>query len=153
MTTTLIEKPPITISSIDYDRLDRIASAGMRTRRNPAIAQSLADELNRATIVPPQQVSANVVTMNSELTFRDDVTNDVRRVMLVYPGEQDISSGRISILTPVGTALIGLAEGQAIAWRSAAGEPRRLTVLKVHSQPGVVNEPPRPPSSQSRGQP
>jgi regulator of nucleoside diphosphate kinase len=132
------EMPPITISSIDYDQLDRIAVAGMRSRRDPGIAQSLADELSRATIVPPEQVAPNIVTMNSCVTFRDDLTEVVRSVTLVYPGEEDIASGRISILTPVGTALIGVAEGQSIGWRSAGGDPRALTVLKVHSQFGAA---------------
>jgi regulator of nucleoside diphosphate kinase len=128
------EKVPITISSHDYEQLERISMAGMRTRRNLEIAELLADELERASVVPPQDVGAKVVKMYSDLTFRDDTTNKFRRVTLVYPGEEDITFGRISILTPVGTALIGVSEGQTIGWRTASGEPRRLTVMKIHGQ-------------------
>jgi regulator of nucleoside diphosphate kinase len=133
MTNVTEHETPITISTRDYDQLDRIATAGMR--RNSSVPYVLADELARATIVSPREMSSNVVTMNSSLTFRDDITNEVRRVTLVYPGEEDIALGRISILTPVGTALIGVSEGQAIGWQTPAGESRRLTVVKVHSQP------------------
>jgi regulator of nucleoside diphosphate kinase len=139
------EMPPIMISSIDYEQLDRIAVAGMRSRRDPGIAQSLSDELSRATIVPPEQVAPYVVTMNSYVTFRDNLTDVVRSVTLVYPGEEDIACGRISILTPVGTALIGVAEGQSIGWRSAGGDRRGLTVLKVHSQFGAAVRAEMPP--------
>jgi regulator of nucleoside diphosphate kinase len=72
--------------------------------------------------------------MYSDVTFRDDATKQLRRVILVYPGEEDIALGRISILTPIGTALIGLTEGQTIGWQTATGAPRRLTVMKVHAQ-------------------
>ena len=130
----LYDKPPITISSHDYDQLERIAMAGVRGSRYPRIAQCLVDELARAAVVPVHEMDAKVVTMCSDLTFRDDTTGDFRRVTLVYPGEEDIALGRISILTPVGTALIGLSEGQAIGWRTATGEPRRLTVMRVYSR-------------------
>ena len=133
-TTSRNEKVSITISSHDYEQLERISMAGMRTRHTLEIAKLLADELERASVVPLQEVGAKVVKMYSDLTFRDDTTNKLRRVTLVYPGEEDITFGRISILTPVGTALIGVSEGQAIGWRTAAGEPRRLTVMKIHGQ-------------------
>lgn len=132
MTNVTEHETPITISTRDYDQLDRIATAGMR--RNSSVPHVLADELARAEIVSPHEMRPNVVTMNSSLTFRDDVTHEIRRVTLVYPGEEDIALGRISILTPVGTALIGVSEGDAIGWRTTAGELRRLTILKVHSQ-------------------
>ncbi len=133
-TTSLNEKPPITISAHDYDQLERISMAGMRTHRNSQIAQLLADELERAEIVSPQEMGAKVVKMYTDVTFLDDTTNKFRRVTLVYPGEEDIAFGRISILTPIGAALIGVSEGQAIGWYTATGEPRRLTVVKVHRQ-------------------
>jgi regulator of nucleoside diphosphate kinase len=70
--------------------------------------------------------------MNSEVQFRDDTTGKVQRVMLVYPEEADISLHKISVLTPVGTALIGLPTGQSITWETPTGELRQLTVLAVH---------------------
>jgi regulator of nucleoside diphosphate kinase len=134
------EKPPITISAPDYDRLERIVHAGRHTRRPPPSAPVLSAELERAHVVPADEVGSTVVAMHSTLTFRDDASGEIRRVTLVYPGEQDIAVGRISVLTPIGAALIGLSEGQSIHWRTANDELRRLTVLEVH---GRTSEPAR----------
>ena len=95
------EKVSITISSRDYEQLERISMAGMRTRRNPRLQNSLLTSSSAPSVVPPQD--ARVVKMYSDLTFRDDTTNKFRRVTLVYPGEEDITFGRISNLTPVST--------------------------------------------------
>ena len=69
--------------------------------------------------------------MNSEVEFRDDTTGKVQRVTLVYPEEADISQRKISVLTPVGTALIGLRNGHSITWETPNGEVRQLTVMSV----------------------
>jgi regulator of nucleoside diphosphate kinase len=75
--------------------------------------------------------------MGSTVEFRPD-GGQPRRVTLVFPGDADISEGKISILTPVGTALIGLAPGQSIAWTARDGRRHRLTVLKVEQPEAVV---------------
>jgi regulator of nucleoside diphosphate kinase len=69
--------------------------------------------------------------MNSEVEFRDDTTGKVQRVTLVYPEEADISQRKISVLTPIGTALIGLPSGGSITWETPSGEVRQMTVLSV----------------------
>jgi regulator of nucleoside diphosphate kinase len=69
--------------------------------------------------------------MQSHVRFRDDSTGRVRDVQLVYPGEADPAKGRISILTPVGTAVIGLTEGQSFQWKDRGGKSKSLTVLNV----------------------
>jgi regulator of nucleoside diphosphate kinase len=69
--------------------------------------------------------------MGSEVEFRDDTTGKVRRVTLAYPDAADIDAGRISVLTPIGAALIGLSVGQSIEWQTPAGGWRSLTVLGV----------------------
>jgi regulator of nucleoside diphosphate kinase len=63
--------------------------------------------------------------------FRDDTTGKVQTVTLVYPEDADISKGRISVLTPIGTALIGVRAGDSISWETRTGDLRRLTVLQV----------------------
>ena len=73
--------------------------------------------------------------MNSEVAFRDETTGKVRKVTLVYPEDADISEGKVSVLTPIGTALIGLQNGHSITWKTASGEVRQLTVLSV-GEPG-----------------
>jgi regulator of nucleoside diphosphate kinase len=130
-----MELPPVTISTTDYDRLAWIATAEMMSRRSPPVAAMLADELVRATVVAADAVPPTVITMQSQVEFRDDVTNQVSRVTLVYPGEEDADSGLVSVLTPIGAALIGLSEGQSIRWRTAIGDWRILTVMRVLYQP------------------
>lgn len=120
---------PITIARPDYQRLLDLAWAAQA--QSPAVGEFLLEEVERARIVEPQDVPAKVVTMGASVRFRDDATGAERTVALVYPGEQDIELGRISVLTPVGAALIGLSEGQSIAWRTPSGEERSLTVLSV----------------------
>jgi regulator of nucleoside diphosphate kinase len=78
---------------------------------------------------------AHVVCMNTEVTFRDDTTGKVQTVTLVYPESADIAARKVSVLTPVGVALIGLPEGKSITWETPGGELRQLTVLAVRECP------------------
>jgi regulator of nucleoside diphosphate kinase len=100
----------------------------------PLVGEYLADELERAHIVEANDVEPTVVTMHARVVFRDESTGDVRAVSLVYPGEENIDEGCISVLTPVGAALLGLSEGQSIEWETLTGESRILTVLHLLSQ-------------------
>ena len=119
--------PSIRLTMEDRERLERLANASMH--RYPDTADYLAHEIERARIV--DDASEDLVTMGSSVEFRDDVTGQVRRVVLVYPDKADVTAGRISVLTPVGAALIGLSENQSIDWETPARERRSLTVLSV----------------------
>jgi len=119
----------ITIARPDYLRLLDLAWAARA--QSPAVGEFLLEEVERARVVEPEEVPPQVVTMGSLVEYRDDRTGTQRTVTLVYPGEQDIELGRVSVLTPVGAALIGLSEGQSIVWRTPADEERSLTVLRV----------------------
>jgi regulator of nucleoside diphosphate kinase len=121
-------KPPITLSAGDYERLSLLARAA--AARMPDVASVLAEELERAQVVADGRPD-ETVCMGSEVEFRDDSTGKVQTVTLVYPGEADIAQRRISVLTPIGAALIGLSAGDSITWETRTGEPRRLTVLAV----------------------
>lgn len=120
--------PPITLSATDHARLSNLALAH---EDMPGVGDYLIEELNRAEIAPDGALGRDVVAMHSELEYRDDVTGTTRRVTLVYPGEQDVASWKISVLTPIGAALIGLSTGQSITFHDRTGGERRLTVLKV----------------------
>ncbi len=96
---------------------------------------SLADELDRAEVVPPERIAGNVVTMNSRVVFRDEETGESREVSLVYPNDSDPDHGRISIFAPVGTALLGLSMGQTIDWPLPQGRLKRYRVVEVLYQP------------------
>lgn len=121
-------RPGIVIAEPDFDRLDRLAEAGREWDLD--VAEDLRAELDRGRVVPAHRLPADVVRMGSVVTFESD-GGQVRRVTLVYPAEADIAAGRISVLTPVGTALIGLRVGQSIGWTARDGGPRRLTVRAV----------------------
>lgn len=97
----------------------------------PNLAADLIEEIARADVLAKGRRPEHIVCMNSEVEFRDDTTGKIRRVKLVYPEEADISQRKISVLTPVGTALIGLRRGDSITWAAPSGELRKLTVLTV----------------------
>ena len=86
--------------------------------------------MERADVVTAEAIPPNVVQMGSGVVFQSD-NGETRRVRLVFPGQADIAAGRISILTPIGAALIGLSEGQSIAWKTRDGRSRQLTILAV----------------------
>jgi len=122
-------KPTIILSADDYQRLSALAHAARK--RMPDLADELADEIGRARVLTKGKHPQHIVCMNSEVEFRDDTTGKVQRVMLVYPEEADISQRKVSVLTPVGTALIGLRTGDSIMWETPNGELRQLTVFSV----------------------
>ena len=131
--TNIDSKPKIVVSDIDYRRLSGLASGAHD--RFPEVAEELQAEMDRAEVVSAGALPPDVVGMGSTVEFRSDAGQD-RRVTLVFPGEADIAANRISILTPIGTALIGLAAGQSIRWTARDGRRHELTVLRV-DQPAL----------------
>lgn len=123
-------KPAITVTLSDHKRLSRLADA--HAARDPEVSAELLSELERARIVKDDQIRADVVGMGSTLRFTSDLGED-RTVTLVFPGEADIAAGKVSILTPIGAALIGLSAGQSIDWAARDGRVHRLTVEAVEA--------------------
>jgi len=121
--------PPITLSRGDYERLSALVETAMPNV--PELAELLAGELARAHVLAGGKCLQDVVSMDSEVTFRDTGTGKVQSMRLVLPSEADISNNRLSVLTPVGAALIGVRVGESMTWETPAGELRRLTVLSV----------------------
>lgn len=120
--------PPITLIPADRERLEALAHASLD--RYPQTAGYLAREIERARVLDDAE-SADFVRMGSTVSFRDDSNGQVREVTLTYPDRADIAAQRVSVLTPIGAALIGLSKGQRIEWQNPAGEWRTLTVLAV----------------------
>lgn len=118
-------KPAITLTRTDHDRLSRLAESA--PAHNADIAEQLFQELDRARVVADERITASVVRMGSRLRFSSDAGAD-RTVTIVFPGEADIAAGKISILTPIGAALIGLSSGQSIEWTARDGRTHRLRV-------------------------
>lgn len=128
-------KPAITMTATDHDRLSQLVSGVANTM--PDIASELSDELDRARVLGEGQYPVDTVCMGCEVDFRDDVTRRVQTVTLVYPNEADIAKGKVSVLTPIGTALIGLSVGKSINWKTRPGDMKRLTVLRVREPVAV----------------
>jgi regulator of nucleoside diphosphate kinase len=110
------------ISVRDFARLAPLA-AGL----------DLAEELSRATVVPEERMPGDIVRMHSHVTYLDETSGERREVELVFPDEADLARGRVSVLAPVGSALLGLRENQAIDWPFPDGRPRRLRVARTVS--------------------
>lgn len=125
-------KPPIVISSLDLNRIEALLE-----RMSPAQAQghaALRDELDRAEVREPKDMPADVVTMNSRVTAEDESNGERLELTLVYPAAAG-EAGHVSVLAPVGSALLGLAKGQHIDWPMPDGKRRRLHVIEVAYQP------------------
>ena len=125
-------KPEIFVLASDAERLEHIAD------RLPASAadckNALLDELARADIVEADQLPARVVTMNSTVRFEVSDPREAFCLTLVYPADLNTAPNQISVLTPMGTALLGMAEGSMIEWPRRDGQAVQVKVLEVLSQ-------------------
>jgi regulator of nucleoside diphosphate kinase len=121
--------PPITVTDIDLQRLARLI-----TNQDSEAADVLDAELARADVVPQNEIAGDVVTMNSEVSYEDLATGLRRQVRIVYPQEADPDRGWVSVLAPLGSALLGLRVGQTIDWHMPNGV-RRLLIVAVPYQP------------------
>jgi regulator of nucleoside diphosphate kinase len=124
--------PPITLTESDSERLIQLSSAA--SARFPAVAEVLVREISRARILSDGDMIPDLVRMGSEIEFRDNATGQTRTMTLVYPEGADVSAGKVSILTPIGAALIGLSVNQSIEFQTPAGEWRSLKVLAVRNR-------------------
>jgi regulator of nucleoside diphosphate kinase len=124
------------LTSQDLDRLERLVQISTKT---PNVV-ALEEEIETAEIVERSEIPADVVTMNSRIRFVDEESGDETEVTLVYPSEADASAGRVSVLAPVGMALLGLSVGQSIEWPMPTGQSRRLRVVAVPYQPEAAGD-------------
>lgn len=122
-------KPRVVISAASLEHLEGLAEGAMA--RQPDLANRLLDELARARIVSDAKLPDDVVAMGRSVTYRDESTDQEKTVTPVYPEEADIAQGRMSVFTPIGIALLGLAEGASFQWEARDGALRQLTVVAV----------------------
>lgn len=130
-------KPDIAIPQSDHMRLTRLAET--LAPRNADLANELFQELERADILPDDTTRA-IVRMGSTLDYETG-DNKQRTVTLVFPQDEDISAGRISVVTPVGIALIGLSAGDEMDWRTRDGRTQRLKITRIAVQPAAAPAP------------
>jgi regulator of nucleoside diphosphate kinase len=122
-------RPAIVLTAEDHLMLSRaVAGAGEGLAD---LAAALGRELDRARILPEGRSSADHVRIGSGVTFRDEASGKESTITLVRPEEADVDAGKISVMTPVGVALIGMTAQKSIDWATRSGEIRRLTVTEV----------------------
>lgn len=122
-------RPAVFISTADLERFAGLLPETM-TPAAPGAAL-LAEEIARAQVCPETEMPARVVRLGSIVRYRDLVSGRQRRIQVVMPADADMDEGRVSILSPIGAALIGLPEEQPFGWLDAAGDLRRIEVLDV----------------------
>jgi regulator of nucleoside diphosphate kinase len=111
---------PIYISRDDCSQLRRLVAISLYTRTN-ATLQRLREELDRATVVDPAGLPPGVVAMESTVVIEDLRTGEIETYTLSYPDQADADLGRISVLAPVGIALLGCREGDIVRWPTPGG--------------------------------
>ncbi len=130
----------IYITAHDKTRLERLLMEGEASGgRDRQDIQSMAAELARAQVLAPRDIPANVVTMNSKVLLIDVDTHEDMEYVLTFPHDADVTEGRISVLAPIGTALLGYAEGDVIEWPVPAGV-RRIRIAKILYQPEAAGD-------------
>lgn len=125
-------KPSITLSSQDLARLETLLDH--QSSGNPVVVQ-LEDELARANVVAPTEVPANVVSMNSFVQFKVLPGTETFEKKLVYPHDLAQHDNGVSVLTPIGSALLGMQEGHTIDWPQPNGQMMQVVIEKVLYQP------------------
>ena len=124
----------IIITTTDFERLQSV----LDTTSSPA-SELLDFELRRARVVEPREVPADVVTMNSSVVYEDCDTSERREVRVCYPRDANVTAGRVSVLAPIGSALLGLRVGQSITW-SVPNGTKRIRVVEVRYQPEAAGD-------------
>ena len=130
----------IHITELDKTRLEElIAVAEHVGGHDQKVLRALAGELARAQVVPSNQVAADVVTMNSKVALRDTDSGETMTYRLVFPKDADVDAGAISVMAPVGMAILGYAVGDVVEWPVPSGS-RRLSIEQVLYQPEAAGD-------------
>ena len=133
-------KQSIYVTSQDKRRLeDLLAEAAFTDSRQQGDLKSLAEELRRAVIVEPNEVPADVITMNSRADLIDLETRETVTFTLVFPRDANLEEEKISVLAPIGAGMLGYREGNEFEWEVPDGV-RRMKVDKIHYQPEAAGD-------------
>ncbi len=135
-----MQKREIYVTGFDLRRLSELfAGTRLWSKKDREYLINLGEELEQANVVPSQYIPADVVTMNSQVRIRDLDAGKEMLLTLVFPASADYGQGKVSILTPMGTALLGYQAGDTIEWQAHAGL-RRLRVEQVLYQPEAAGD-------------
>jgi regulator of nucleoside diphosphate kinase len=134
---------PIVVTRPDKERLNLlVGTVGGRRRWEALHLSALADELESAEVVEPERVPPDVVTMRSRVRVLDMVSGRATTYTICYPSEANRETGRLSVLAPIGTALLGYREGDVVRW-PVPGGVRVLKIDKLEHQPEAAARPHR----------
>jgi regulator of nucleoside diphosphate kinase len=129
----------VVITESDFDRLKHLVESPRYRRAGPIPLAPLRRELLDGEVVAPTSVPKDVVTMHSRVSVRDVRAKESETYTLVYPDEANFDEGKVSVLAPMGTALIGAREGSVVSV-DAPGGRRRLKIVKVLYQPEAAGD-------------
>lgn len=125
----------IVMTEFDLQRLDEmLVQLGHNDLRDNDSAESLQGEMQRARIVAPDKIQGDVVTMNSRVRLEDLDGGEEYVFQVVYPSDADLEEGKISVLAPIGTALLGYRVGDVISWKVPCGK-RKFRIRELLYQP------------------
>ncbi|MBS0848646.1 nucleoside diphosphate kinase regulator [Citrobacter sp. JGM124] len=133
-----MSRPAIIINELDAERLDRLLEKPQYAKT--PVADMLNSELDRAEMCTPEEMPADVVSMNSRVKFRDLSSREAFVRTLVYPANLTDSDNQLSVMAPVGAALLGLRVGDTINWELPNGNNTHLEVLELQYQPESAGE-------------
>ncbi|MCA9216165.1 MAG: nucleoside diphosphate kinase regulator [Planctomycetales bacterium] len=130
----------ITISDFDYHRLQELLIVAKQfASPQPAFVRDLANELQRASIVPPDQIPPYVVTMNTQISVTDTDTGKESSYTLVFPTDADPDDGKLSILSDLGVAILGYRVGDTVDWEFPDGV-KRIRINMIGFQPEATKQ-------------
>jgi regulator of nucleoside diphosphate kinase len=128
----------IYLTEKDYNRLHEVVQVNRRSS-GPLVVAALSKELKRAQVVPSQEIPADVITMNSQVRLKETKSAFTMELTIVYPHEANVSSKKVSVLAPVGTAVIGCKVGETVKWPMSRGTATYI-VEEILYQPEAAGE-------------
>lgn len=135
-----MNEPEVFITTKDAEKLHKLLLEARHSEyRGSEYLKRLAGELDRASVVPPNQIPSTVITLNSSVRLVDQATHEEMVYTLVFPEDADVARGKISILAPIGTAMLGYRVGDVFEWDTPGGK-RTLRVLEIIYQPEAAGD-------------
>ena len=128
-----MDRRKIYMTNTDHAKLKTLLDNPVLTREKTSM-RDLVAEMNRAVVVSPEEISSDVVTMRSQVRIKDRTTKEESVLTIVFPNEANIDDGKISVLAPVGIALLGYRVGDVVEWKVPAGI-RSIEILEIIYQP------------------
>lgn len=135
-----MSKRHLFVTKIDRQRLtDMLEEALARGSRDAVFLKDLSQELSRAKDVDPKEVPPDVVTMNSRVVLEDLGSGETMEYTLVFPDQANVEQGRLSVVSPIGTAILGYSKGDSISWHTPGGS-RKLKIVSIPFQPEAAGQ-------------